>query len=449
MNNRDGELKYRQLIGFFIPLGFSASLTAITHVIINGTLSRGENAAFIIASYAVAFALFGIIERPIIVFRQTSSALVKDKQSFRKLSIFMFFVIGIIFVFSMLMVFSPIGSWVYVNLFNADENMVNTISSTFFVIAFVIIFSGIRGIYQGVIINQLETKWLTIMVIIRLLVMFLVAFLFVAFDYVTAITGSVLFLTGMLIECLISVWKGQRIINHTFVNQVSILRKKEIINFYFPLVFYFVLQTILVPIIYVFLSKTNNIEIGIASFALAFSITQMLLSFFMYTHQLVLQLYNKDKQKVINFIVIVSIIPTLLLVLLSFTPAGIWFMTVVMGAEEELAVPTLSVLKFFIIKTLVFPWVDFLNGFLMLNRKTKKMLVAQMVNLITAIGGVFLLVKYFPGWNGINGSIAVSLGELAGLVLIVTLIINMNKKQQSAQTEVYHTKKKEAGGASQ
>src|SRR5690625_7994846 len=81
-------LSYRQLSAFFIPLGISASLTSITHVIINGTLSRGEDAAFIIACYAVAMAVFGIIEKPMIVFRQASSALVTDKRSFKLLGIF-------------------------------------------------------------------------------------------------------------------------------------------------------------------------------------------------------------------------------------------------------------------------------------------------------------------------------------------------------------------------
>ena len=88
----------------------------------------------------------------------------------------------------------------------------------------------------------------------------------------------------------------------------------------------------------------------------------------MYTHQLVLQFYDENKQKVIKFLIIASILPTLLLCLLCYTPVGMVFMQSVMGADEALSLATIAVLKFFIIKTLVFPWVDFLNGFLMLNR---------------------------------------------------------------------------------
>ncbi|SDJ77936.1 hypothetical protein [Sediminibacillus albus] len=427
---------YKQLVAFFLPLGFSASLTSITHVIINGTLSRGENAAFIIACYAVAFSLFGIIERPVIVFRQTCSALVKDKRSFKRLIIFMCYVMTVIIGISLMMAYSTVGNWVYIHLFNADKNMLHTISEAFKVIIIVIIFSGIRGIYQGIIINHLETKWLTIGVIIRLFAMFLVAYLFVAFDYVTSASGSVIFLAGMLVECGISVWKGQKILKRSYQKQGPVLGNTEILNFYMPLVFYFVIQTVLIPIIYVFLAKTNDIEMGIASFALAYSITQMLLSFFMYTHQLVLQMYQTNKQKVVRFMAAVSVLPSLLLVLLCYTPVGFWFMENVMGAKGELAAATIAVLKFFIIKTIVFPWVDFLNGILMLHRQTRKMLIAQFINLSTVIITVFLFVTYFPGWNGVSGSLAASIGELSGLILVVWIVYRMTRRKEQPHKDM-------------
>ncbi|WP_161993047.1 multi antimicrobial extrusion protein MatE [Sediminibacillus terrae] len=428
MNKSSQRFGYKQLTGFFIPLGFSVSLTSITHVIINGTLSRGDHATFIIACYAVAFSLFGIVERPVIVFRQTCSALVNDRLAFRKLRLFMVSILAVIIGLSMTMAFSSIGDWVYIHLFHADQNMVHTISEAFTVISLVIIFSAIRDIYQGIIINHLQTKWLTIGVVIRLVAMFVIAYLFVAFDYVKSVTGSIIFLAGMIMECGISVWKGRQILGKHYPKQVQHLTIKEIFQFYMPLVFYFLIQTILIPVIYVFLAKTENIELGIASFALAYSITQMLLSFFMYTHQLVLQLYETNKQKVIRFMAAVSLLPTLFLLLLCYTTAGYWFMETIMGANGDLAESTLLVMKFFIIKTLVFPWVDFLNGFLMLHRQTRKMLIAQLVNLITVVMSIWLFVRLYPEWNGISGSLAASAGEFAGLIMVSMIIYRMTRK---------------------
>src|SRR5690625_441649 len=165
-------LSFKQLSFFFIPLGISSSLTSISHVIINGTLSRGENAAFIIACYAVAMSMFGLFERSMIIFRHTTSALVQDRQSFQKIEKFFLYVSIVIMSLSTIIAFSPIGPWMYTNFFNADENMVDAISITYKVISIVIILSGIRGLYHGVIIQQLDRNWLMINVVVCLLGMF-------------------------------------------------------------------------------------------------------------------------------------------------------------------------------------------------------------------------------------------------------------------------------------
>ncbi|MEI3605223.1 multi antimicrobial extrusion protein MatE [Pseudogracilibacillus sp. SE30717A] len=424
---QNDRLTYKQLSAFFIPLGVSASLTSITHVIINGTLSRGEDAAFIIACYAVAMSVFGIIERPMIVFRQASSTLVNDRKSFKTLSIFFLYILAGIMVISAIIIFTTLGDWMYIQLFNATPDMLKAISITFQVLIIVIIFSGIRGLYQGIIIQKLATNWLTIGVIVRLLAMFLLAFLFVVFDYITSVSGAYIFLLGMIIECVVSVFKANSLLKTDFANEnTDQLSQREISTFYFPLVCYFMLQTLLIPIIYILLAKSSDIEMSIASFALAFSITNLMLSFFMYAHQLVLQFYQIDKKKVITFFIISSIIPTLLLCVICYTSFGMIFMQNIMGADETLAITTIAVLKFFIIKTLIFPFVDFLNGFLMLSRQTNRMLLAQVGNLIFVVISLIIFVRLWPDLNGINGSIAASIGEIAGFLIVGIIVYKMS-----------------------
>lgn len=426
MSQRAG-LSYRQLSAFFIPLGISASLTSITHVIINGTLSRGEDAAFIIACYAVAMAVFGTLEKPMIVFRQASSTMITDKRSFKLLSVFFLYILLILMTLSFILGYTPIGSWVYVHIFNATENMVAAIDLTFRVIIFVAIFSGIRGIYQGIIINHLETNWITIGVVARLFSMFTISYLLVYFDYITSVSGAIIFLVGMMVEAIVSIYKGHALMKREpkevyKKGHPNRLLKADISKFYFPLAFHSIIRSLLTPLIYVLLAQSYDIEMGIASFALALSITMMILGFFLYTHQLVLQFYKNHKWKVIKFVIIISIIPSLLLSIICFTPIGMMFMETIMGADETLAIATLSVLKFFIIKTLVFPWVDFLNGFLMLKRQTHKMLYAQVGSIAIAVICMIFLVQLFPHLDGVNGSIAASIAELAGLIIVGIIV---------------------------
>lgn len=418
-----------KMLAFFIPLGISASLTAISHVIINGTLSRADHAEIIIANYAIAHALFCILERPVLGFRQTSSALVKGKSSFNILGTFFIKIILLVSALCALIGFTPLGDWVFIYGFNAVPDSKDSLMATFRVISAVIFFSGLRCLYQGIIINHLETKWVTVGVIIRLVGMFGIAtYLIYSGHGNTSMAGAIIFLTGMAFECLISVWRGHTIINRTKNTKEPPLKKKEIQSFYTPLVFYLSFQSILIPIIYALLGKIQDIHMGIASFALAISITNLVLSFFMYTHQIVLQFFERNKQTVLKCIIAFSIAPSFMLSILCFTPVGIWFMRTILGADLVLARESLDVLKFFIVKTFVFPWVDYFSGILMLQKSTKTMLMPQIYNIVTVVLTLIPLVYFFPALNGRAGAIAASTGELIGLLAVYLVVSKRNKR---------------------
>ncbi len=417
-----------RMLVFFVPLAVSASLTSISHVIINGTLSRAEHAEMIISNYAIALSLFGILERPVLVFRQTASALAKDKASFKRIWAFFIKVCLVIISLSAIIGFTKLGDWLFIYGFNAETASMNSLKVTFLVLAAVIIFSGLRCLYQGIIINQLETKWVTVGVIIRLAGMFAVAsYLVYAHHANTSTAGAIIFLIGMGIECLVSVWRGQKIAGSSLTAKQQNLQQKDIGSFYFPLVFYMSFQSILIPIIYAFLGQIQDTHLGIASFALAFSITNLILSFFMYTHQIVLQFYKHNKAAVIKCVLIFSIVPSVLLGVLCFTPAGPWFMRTVLGADVRLAAESLHVLKFFLIKTLVFPWVDFFGGLLMLQKSTKSLLKPQILNMAAVVLIMIPLVHVFPELNGKAGAMAASAGEVVGLVAISFVVFRKQK----------------------
>ncbi|WP_160719200.1 multi antimicrobial extrusion protein MatE [Bacillus sp. USDA818B3_A] len=425
---------FTKILIFFIPLAISASLTSVSHVIINGTLSRADHAEVIIANYAVCLSLFSILERPAIVFRQTTSALAKGRQSFLNIAAFFVKISLFVSLLCALIGFTKLGDWVFIYGFNADAKSLSSLKITFLVLAAVILFSGLRGLYQGIIINQFETKWVSLGVVMRLVGMFGLAICLLHFDLAnTSVAGAVIFLTGMAIECLVSVWRGQTIVNRNS-NADKPLGQKEISSFYFPLVFYMSFQTVLIPIIYSFLGMIDDVHLGIASFALAFSITNLVLSFFMYTHQVVLQFYKHNKPAVIKCVIVFSIVPSLFLGALCFTSAGPWFMSKVMGAETRLAYESLEVLKICLIKTAVFPWVDYFGGILMLQKSTKTLLKPQIYNMIGVVLFIIPLVYLYPELNGKAGAIAASAGELIGLLAIFLVVShrqNINLKEKN------------------
>ncbi|ULL17755.1 multi antimicrobial extrusion protein MatE [Paenibacillus sp. H1-7] len=420
-------LSFRQLLLFFLPLGASASLVMISHVIINGTLARSAHPELLIASYTIALSLMDVIERPAILLRQTCSALVRDKVSFRAMSAIAAYLLVCCLIVGSLISYTPMGPWVFIRLFGAEPSQVPEIVNVFQWLNLVILFSGVRCLFHGIIIVNLRTKWLTIGMGIRLIGMFLVAAYFVSADKVTSgSVGALIFLTGMAIECIISVIEGRSLLRRDIPEKLEghpVTNKAHIFRFYRPLMVSSFLAVMIDPAINAALGTTGNMELAIASFAIALNLAHLMQSFFSYLHQIVLNFYHVNARKVFRFAVTVAFLPAVLVSILGYSPAGPWFLEHVIGVQagSPLMKETLQALRWFMIMNLVFPWLDYLNGLLMLRGQTKVMVWSQACNVAVAILMLVVLVRIVPYWSGSIGALAQSLGLAAeiGVVLYV------------------------------
>ncbi|MBP1154749.1 MULTISPECIES: multi antimicrobial extrusion protein MatE [unclassified Paenibacillus] len=430
--SEQARITFRQLLAFFLPLGFSASLVTISHVIINSTLARSAQPELIIAAYALPMSILGITERPAVLLRQTCSALVRDRQSFRAMSLVGFYVLGSVSLIGLFISYTPVGPWVFLRLFGAEESMIGPMIEVYRVLMFVSIFSGIRCIFHGIIIYNMRTKWLTIGMLIRLVGMYSLSLYFIQTGVTSATVGAILFLSGMMIEAAVSFWEGRSLLRKVIPEKLPehpIEKPAQIFGFYKPLLYSSFIAVISGPAINAFLGKTTDIQLSIAAFAIAASLTQLVISFFTYVHQLVLNFYRKDPRMVLRFTLMIALIPGVLLAVLSYTPAGPWFMEYVMGVNERLLHASLSTLRVFMIMTLIFPWLDYGNGLLMLHGQTKVMVWSQAANVCTTLLALFLCIALSPAWNGMIGALAQSLG-IAAEAAVVWYVIRETFKAQ-------------------
>ncbi|UQZ86853.1 hypothetical protein SK3146_06146 [Paenibacillus konkukensis] len=426
-------LPFRKLLAFFVPLGASASLVMISHVIINGTLARSAHPELLIASYTIAMSLMDVIERPAILLRQTCSALVRDRVSFRAMSSIAVYLLLCSFIIGSAIGYTPLGPWVFLHGFGAAAEQVPEIVDIFRLLNIVIIFSGVRCLFHGIIIYNLRTKWLTIGMGIRLIGMFMAAAYFVATDKVSSgAVGAWIFLLGMAIECLISVLEGRSLLKRVIPEKLEghpIADKGPIFRFYRPLMYSSFLAVLIDPAINAFLGKTGRMELAIASFAIAVNLAHLMQSFFSYMHQIVLNFYNVNARRVYQFAWMMNLCPALLISVLAYTPAGPWFLEQVMGvrAGTELMSESLRALRFFMIMNLVFPWLDYCNGIVMLKGQTRCMVWSQAANVLVTLLALLLLVWKVPGWGGSVGALAQSLG-LAGEFAVVLYVLRFSRE---------------------
>ncbi|MNI05097.1 hypothetical protein D3C73_580410 [compost metagenome] len=427
---------YKQLLYFFLPLGLSATLVTLSHVIINSTLSRADNPELVIASYALPMSLLAITERPAVLLRQTCSALVRDRISFRAMSVVSTYVFICVLILGGIISYTPVGEWVFIYVFGVEESLLEPIIHVYRILMFVSIFSGIRCLFHGIIIFNMRTKWLTIGMVIRLIAMYLLALYFITTDKVNSgQVGAIIFLVGMIIEATISVWEGRSLLKKVIPEKAighPIETKKQIFGFYKPLLYSSGIAVIIGPAINTILGKTSDIHLAIASFAIAASLMQLVVSFFSYTHQIVLNFYPKNAAIVRRFSFIAGLIPAILIAILSYTPLGPWFMMNIMGVNQQLMQASLQTLRIFMILTLAFPLLDYSNGLLMLRGQTKVMVWSQGANMVTTLLTLAITIMLSPGWNAMIGALAQSLGTVAELTVVLYVLRMTSKSERLA-----------------
>jgi len=418
-------VRLSNILTFFVPLGLAASLITLSHVIINSVLSRAAQPELVIAAYQIALSIFTITERPAFLLRQTTSALSGDRVSFRAMRKLTMLLIGFTLLFGFLIGFTPAGEWLFRLVFNTNDATTPAVVNTYRVVMFVTVFSAMRCLYQGIIIRNMQTKWLTIGMGVRLSVMYGIGLAFMAHpERIDETTGAWLFLIGMAVEALVSLIEGRKIYRSMpeRAKDGSVRSVREVLPFYKPLLYSSFIAVIVSPSINAVLGKTDQLEVSIASYAIALSVINLVNSFFTYIHQIVLNFHQKDARVVLRFTALAGMIPGLLVLLLSYTPLGHWFVGSVMGAQGELLAGSLSVLRVMAIVSFAFPWVDYCNGLCMLNKRTKFMLWSQTSNVGMTLLALFVLIFAAPHWNGVVGGVAASCGIIAELIIVSTLL---------------------------
>jgi len=407
-------------------------LINLSHVIINGTLARAENPTMVLAGYALAMSLLTLTERPAILLRQTCSALVRDKISYRAVRYIGFFVFGASLVFGALIAYSPVGAWIFGIAFGAEAPVASQAVVAWRALMFLSVFSGLRCLFQGVIIYRMRTKWMTVGMIFRLSGMFLLSRIFIHFGIANALQGTIIFASGMVIEAFVSWLEFRKLIRDLpqRADNHEIESPRQVLPFYRPLLLSALVVVWVSPILNTLLGTTDEAAMAIASFSVATSLMNLMLGFFTYFHQIALHFGRSNPAQVRRFVLTLGFVPGMMLSLLAFTSAGPWMLAHLLNVHGELLHASLLALRGFLPFVIVFPWLDTLNGFIMGRGATKLMFASQMANAAITTILITALAFALPGWHGVLGSLAQSGGLAAELSLLAWLYRKHNKQSR-------------------
>jgi progressive ankylosis protein len=429
MEDSKKTLNYSTLIRFFIPLSLSSSLVICSQLIVNSTLARAPDPELAISSYAIGFALFMIMERPISQLRQTCTAWVKDKQSFnamRKVVIYVWFTL---LCLGLLFIFTPLGNVAIQVLYRTDLGMASSVIHILSILLIVTFLSSMRSLYQGVLIKDMNTKWMTIGIALRLTVMFLLSIICIHSGMTINVTiGAWMLLAGYTVETGISVWVGRKLVHKLESKRVTGQKSitKRIFNYYKPMFFSSILYVFVGPSIQAILGRTDDIKLAIASYTVALGIFQLGQSLVIYMHQVVLNFHKLNSKVVRNAAFWFSFMPVTILIIFSLTPIGRWVMEHLMGLSPQLIEASLNNIVIFILMAMIFPWIDYCNGLVMLKNNTGWFIISQGSNIAFTIIALFILTIWAPHWNGLIGALAQTTGVIIELMIIIFVVKKSN-----------------------
>mgnify|MGYP000860134344 CR=1 FL=1 len=396
------------LLRFYLPLAVTWMLMMFTHTIISAGLARTVNPTVSTAAYAVALSLAAIFEAPLVMLRQTGMALISSKQSFLvvrrvariTLLIFMAIVVAIGYV-------PALGRYVFQDILGvADELLAATIIA-FRVTMLLPIASGLRCLYQSLILLNKHTTYISIGMFVRVGFMIVLIYCFSTFHWVVGpLVGAIALVSGIFIEGINAYWFGRKLIPE---GEKTIM-PRAVWSFYLPLIDSSLFVAMGKPFINAGLARMPDAAISLAAFSVASSFAWVLISPSQNVHQVTMMFGRNpaDRPLVRKFAAAVAIISTTALLAVSFSPLGRWLLTNLIQAPAELIEPTLWGIRTLAFCPLILCWLEYNTGILLLTQATRLVSLAKTLNLLTTIAFVLTLAPFVPG------AIAAPLAQLVG-----------------------------------
>ncbi|WP_134703306.1 hypothetical protein [Ammoniphilus sp. YIM 78166] len=424
---------------FYLPMGTSSLLAALTHVIINGVLARSAEPNITISSYAVAVSLAFLIDLPINVIKQTSSKYSRDQISFKTVAHLAGIVTGVLVLLSIIIGWTPAGQLLFHYIFGVKDDLLLPTTQVFQFLAFLYLFSALRSLFQGLIINQLRTGWMTVGMVIRVTVMFIMSWFFIRMGWTNdGRVGALIFMTGLAIECVVTVWEGlvlKRALPETQKEQM-VVQTKQLLPFYLPLLYSSMVLVLLNPSIQATLNKTENPTLAVASYAVALQLSNMVIWFCASVHQIVLQFYETQPREVVRIVTFLSLLAPSILLTFASDALGGWMLKGILGLQGSLLQNVQLLLIFLAVHSFLFPWIDFVAGKCMLRGQTRAIMASKMISVTLSISLLILFLYGFPQLNGaLAGLVAAMIAPLELLVIYLWLR-HLEKRQSENPIEV-------------
>lgn len=423
------QVTLKEQVFFYLPLAATSFIIIITHTFFNAGLARLPNPEVMIAAFAVAKSLMHVFQSPVMMIRQTVTALIDHHKNFRKTLIFLSLVVGCVVFMLGMTAFSGLSRWLFTHVMGLEGQTLDEAVTMLKILFLFPLMVSVRDFFTGISIRFRTVPLITAASVVRVIyVMIFIALI----DQMTALPGAILaglmFIGGVAIEALVMV-VGTRIFNWTIPRKLAELDRQAqrqeprplsyrmIFGFYSPLIVTTVVYNTVMPIVNSGLARSSQPELALSVFAVAWGLGFVVLSPFNMLHQVPLKYIgtvgNGNARAVRLFMLLTAVASAAALALISFTGLGYYILRYWIGTSHEISLLAADVLKFMCVSPFLLAAREYYWGILLKRRKTRFIWQGKTISLLVLLLVLLLTLSYTPANAAIIGVVCIISGEAA------------------------------------
>jgi len=412
-------LTYRKIFLFWGPLALTWLMMAFEQPILIAFIARLNEAKYNLAAFGIAGSFAMIVEAPIIMLMSASTALVRGRNSYRKLKRFTDILNAGITIIQLFILIPPVFNFIVINLMDVPEIVARLAHTALIIFLPWAASIGYRRFYQGILIRNNLTRRVTYGTLVRLSVIVITGLLL----YIAGVKGAYLGAGAMSLAVLCEAIATRLMTSGTLKiilqkndQENGKMRLRNVAKFYFPLALTSILSLGVHPFVTFFLGRSYMAVESLAVLPVVTSLVFIFRSMGLSYQEVNIALIGKEKQNYTvlrNFAIYLGLIVTVLISLLAFTPlARLWFINV-SGLSTELADLSYLPLKIMILLPALTVLLNFQRSTLIVNGTTGPISIATAIEL----AGIIIVLLICVVFLNLIGVLAASLAYMTGRIM--------------------------------
>ncbi|MGB6341002.1 MAG: hypothetical protein WBF32_14620, partial [Candidatus Aminicenantaceae bacterium] len=402
------------------PLAATWLMMAAEGPILAAIIARLTDPKFNLAAFGVAFSFGVLIEAPIIMLMSSSTALVKNRESYTRLRNFSLTLIAICTLIMLIFITPPVFYFIVQRLIGLPENLALLTHQACILLIPWPGAIGYRRFYQGILIRSNLTRRVAYGTVIRLTTISTTALIcYLFFSLNGATVGTLSLSLAVCAEAIASRFMAhnsvKQLISHEHaVHAGKSLSYRYITKFYYPLALTSILGLGIHPMVTFFMGQSRMPIESLAVLpvinSLVFLFRSMGLSF-QEAGIALLGEKNENFKMLRNFALLLGISVIGALSLITLTPLSyIWFHKV-SGLSLELTQFARLPAQILILLPSLTVLISFQRALLVKNEKTTPITIATSIEVVTIFTILFVAIAVFNPIGAIAASIAFVIGR--------------------------------------